>query len=340
MRSVFVASASVSILAVSLVGCATEATEVMPVPTPEFSSTFVPAPAVVIAPLSGEIVGEDFAAHSSIAAKIDNHPAARPQVGLESTDIVFEELVEGGLTRYLAVWHSTVPAELGPVRSIRPMDPDIVSPFGGIIAYSGGQDRFVRLMKAAPVYNAIHGQRDTADTFFRSKGRPGPHDVLVRAQQVVAQHPDIAPPPQQFAFSLDVASATATKEGSPTSEISIVIGAASKPSWSWRPDQLAWARSQGGVADMDSSGAQLTATNVVALRVPVTFGGYIPKTELIGSGEAWISTGGATIPAVWSKASATSPIVLTDTNGVVVRLAPGNTWVELIPLSGSLSHSQ
>ena len=71
--------------------------------------------------------------------KIDNHEDARPQVGLNRTDLVFEELVEGGLTRYVAVWHSDVPDAVGPVRSIRPMDPDIVAPLGGIIAYSGGQ---------------------------------------------------------------------------------------------------------------------------------------------------------------------------------------------------------
>lgn len=76
-------------------------------------------------------------------------------MGLQHTDIVFEELVEGGLTRYVAVWHSNVPAEIGPIRSIRPMDPDIISPLGGIVAYSGGQYRFVQLMRATPVHNAI-----------------------------------------------------------------------------------------------------------------------------------------------------------------------------------------
>ncbi|MGV8970580.1 MAG: DUF3048 domain-containing protein [Microbacteriaceae bacterium] len=325
--------------AVALSGCAPERQATMPAPTPAFSSTFVPDAPIELAPLSGEILAGDVPAHPSIAAKIDNHPNARPQVGLELTDIVFEELVEGGLTRYLAIWHSTLPAELGPVRSIRPMDPDIVSSFGGIIAYSGGQDKFVRLMKAAPVYNAIHGQPDTADTFFRSKGRPSPHDVLVKAQVVVGQHPEIAAPPQQFAFSLDVASATASKEGVATSSISLVFGAPSRPSWSWSPDTQSWLRAQSGVADMDSNGAQLSATNVVIVRVPVTVSGGIPKTELVGSGEAWVSTGGATIAVQWSKASATDPLVLVDANGVVVRLAPGNIWMELVPLSGSVSFS-
>ena len=84
---------------------------------------------------------------------------------------MFEELVEGGLTRYVAVWQSDVPAEIGPIRSIRPMDPDIISPLGGIVAYSGGQDRFVRAMKATSVYNAIHGQSDTADLMYRTVPR-------------------------------------------------------------------------------------------------------------------------------------------------------------------------
>ncbi len=333
-------STSACVVAVLVLGgCAAGPDEETPVPSPAFTSTFVAQAPSALTPLSGKTVPSDVGAHSSIAAKIDNHPRARPQVGLETADIVFEELVEGGLTRYLAIWHSAIPAELGPVRSIRPMDPDIVSPFGGIIAYSGGQDRFVRLMKAAPVYNAIHGQSDTADTFFRSKERPGPHDVLVRAQEVVAQHPEIAPPIQQFAFSGDVSSSTAAKEGAPTAAISIVIGSASQPSWGWSSDVAAWLRSQGGAADFDSAGVQLSATNVVALRVPVSVNGGIPKTELIGSGEAWISTGGATIPAQWSKQSATDPIVLVDAHGVVVRLAPGNTWIELVPLSGSIAFS-
>src|SRR5690606_16312609 len=142
--------------------------------------------------------------HASLAAKIDNHWDARPQLGLEYTDIVVEEMVEGGLTRYVAIWHSNVPAEIGPVRSIRPMDPDIISPFGGIVAYSGGQYRFVELMRSTNVYNAIHGQRDTDDIMVRARDRRPPHDVMVRAPQLIAMHADIPAPPQQYAFAPDL----------------------------------------------------------------------------------------------------------------------------------------
>ena len=320
-------------------GCTAEAPMPSPTPSPSYVSSYVPPPAYGIAPLTGEQVEVGALTAPSLAAKVDNHPDARPQVGLERTDIVFEELVEGGLTRYVAVWHSDVPAVIGPVRSIRPMDPDIISPLGGIVAYSGGQSRFVELMRAAPVYNAIHGQRDTDATFYRGDNADAPHNVLVKAPEVIAQHLDLAAPAQQFAFAESVAAATATKDGSPTTGIAMRFGGASAPSWSWDAAGERWLRFQtGGAPDTDYAGTQLSATNVVVLRVPVQVIQSIPTTQLIGSGEAWISTGGATVRATWSKRSMTAPIRLLDINGVAVRLAPGNTWVELVPLGGSLSY--
>jgi len=319
----------------ALAACSAEAAPA-PKPTPVYTSTLAAPEATGLAPLTGEVVPLGSLATSSLAAKIDNHLAARPQVGLERSDIVFEELVEGGLTRYVAVWQSDVPDEIGPVRSIRPMDPDIVSAFGGIIAYSGGQQRFVALMQQTNVYNAIHGQASTVDTFYRTKTKKSPHNVLVLASTIVGQHPEIPAPQQQFAFAADVASATATKDGAPTSLVNLRFSNATAPSWTWDATNGNYLRAQLGVADMDSNGAQLTAANVIALRVGVTVSQNVPKTELIGSGEAWISSGGSTIHATWSKDAATSAIRLVDDQGVTVRLAPGNSWIELIPTAGSV----
>ena len=330
--------AAVLAIAVGMSGCASDAPPVpMPTPTPTYTSTYVtPAPSV-IAPLTGETIPAGTAINPSLAAKIDNHKEARPQVGLERTDIVFEELVEGGLTRYVAIWQSDVPEEIGPVRSIRPMDPDIVSAFGGIICYSGGQQRFVALMQAAPVFNAIHGQQATADTFYRTKTKKAPHNVLVKASIVVSQHPELPAPAQQFAFSLDAASSTAAKDGTPSSAVNLVFSQASQPSWTWDPTRGQYLRAQLGVADMDSNGVQLGATNVIAIRVGIDTSLGVPKTQLIGSGEAWVSSGGKSIHATWSKASATSAIALTDDQGVTIRLAPGNSWIELVPNGGSVT---
>ena len=309
----------------------------MPTPTPTYTSTYVTPEPTVIAPLTGMVIPAGTATNPSLAAKIDDHPAARPQVGLERTDIVFEELVEGGLTRYVAIWQSDVPDEIGPVRSIRPMDPDIISAFGGIVCYSGGQQRFVALMQAAPVFNAIHGQKATADTFYRTKSKTAPHNVIVKAATVVAQHPELAAPAQQFAFAADVASSTAFKDGAPASAVNFVFSQATAPSWTLDPATGRYLRAQLGVADLDSNGGQLSAANVIALRVGIDTSLGVPKTQLIGSGEAWVSSGGSTIHATWGKDSPTSPIRLVDDQGVTIRLAPGNSWIELVPTAGSVT---
>jgi hypothetical protein len=308
----------------------------MPVPSPTYTSTYVEPPATTLAPLTGVAVQPGQVLGPSLAAKIDNHVDARPQVGLEHADLVFEELVEGGLTRYVAVWQSDVPAEIGPIRSIRPMDPDIISPLRGIVAYSGGQFRFVEAMKATDVYNAIHGQADTADLMFRTDSKRAPHNVLVRAQKLIAKHDDLKPPGQQFAFAIDVSSSSAVRDGKPVAKIALRFGAPSTPSWGFDAASGRYLRSQAGTADLDSAGGRLSAANVIVIRVPIGNDGGVPKTELIGSGEAWVSSGGSTIKATWRKSSQAGLIRLTDKSGTVIRLAPGNSWIELVPLSGSV----
>lgn len=316
-------------------GCAIE-TMPAPKPRPGYTSTYQAPEPTVLAPLRGTSVPAGSLAHASVAAKIDNHWDARPQVGLERTDIVFEELVEGGITRYVAVWHSDVPELLGPIRSIRPMDPDIVSPFGGIIFYAGGQARFVTMMRNTPVYNAIHGQSDTAAFMYRAGDRSAPHNVIVKAQEFLAAHSDIAAPAQQFAYSLDAASSTAAKEGDPTGTLQLTFSNGFRPAWTYDPASSRYLRLQDGAPDLDSNGAQLAATNVVSMRVPVTISQSIPKTEMLGSGEAWVTTGGGTVHATWYKAAATDAIQLLGDSGIAIRLGAGNTWVELVPTAGAV----
>lgn len=337
MRAVGAAAiALVALLAVGCTGDPLPSASPSAAPLPVYVPTYVAPPPTELAPLRGTTVAAGTSAHPSIAAKIDNHWDARPQAGLELADVVYEELVEGGITRYVAIWQSTIPELLGPVRSIRPMDPDIVAPHHGIIAYSGGQTRFVTLMQRTPVYNAIHGSADTKHTFFRAKGRKGPHDVLVKAQEVVAQHPELAAPAQQWAFAPDAAASSPAKEGSPVAAIDYRFSRLFYGTWVYDPDSSRYLRVQQGNVDVDSDGNQLAATNVVILRVTVVNDGGVPKTVLEGSGEAWVSTGGGTLRGTWSKPSMTAPVKLTDDNGFTIQLGAGNTWVELLPPQGSV----
>jgi hypothetical protein len=277
--------------------------------------------------------------HPSLCAKVDNHEEARPQYGLNSTDIVFEQLVEGGLTRYVACWDSGVPDQVGPVRSIRPMDPDIISPFGGIVAYSGGQSRFVEMMRDTVVYNAIDGQADTDETIYRTDDKFAPHNVGVAANEIIAQHLELAPPQQMFAYSSSVSTSTPAREGVPQSTINVTFSDERYPSWTYDPATQVYLRSQEGAPDLDDAGAQIQSTNVIVMMVQIDWQYTpVPRTIMVDSGEAWVSSGGKTVHATWSKASREAPILFVDDRGLIIRIAPGNTWIEMPPVeSGSVT---
>jgi hypothetical protein len=266
-------------------------------------------------------------------AKIDNNPSARPQVGLNNADIVFEELVEGGFTRYVAVWHSVVPKEIGPIRSIRPMDPDIASPFRGLIAYSGGQQRFVQMMIATKVKNVIHGQSGTEKYIFRSSKKISPHNVMVRAKKLVDKRSRLKPPAPAFEFARGTEVPSAMAFGKPAGRLITSFSGSNTPTWKFDAVSGLYLRFQeGGKKDRDERKKQLTAVNVVVQMVGVSSEyGYVPRSLVVGKGTAWISTGGKTVKARWKKKKRNSMTIFTLKSGEVVTLAPGRTWVELVP---------
>ena len=304
-----------------------------------------PAPVYLTAPLTGVQYEETTPEAAqlkkpSVACKIDNgSEAPRPQSGLNSTDIVFDEMVEGGLTRLVAIWHSTQPDGIGPVRSIRPMDPDITSAFGGIVCFSGGQAVFVNMINQAPVFVASETTEQGKGTFSRSTDRIAPHNVIVNVQKLAADHPELTPPAAQFQFGKDVQTSTAGASGVAVSKFEVKFPSASAL-WTPSADGAKWLRTQDGKALSDKlDGAQVAATNIVVLSVKIDRSyldkkyGHIPKTIMVDTGKAWIFTGGKYVEATWSKTSATSPISIVDSAGAPVLLAPGNTWVELMPVA-------
>ena len=329
-----------AVAASALLLCACDAASVDLVttatPTHEARPAAEAAPVgIAFAPLRGTPADAASLRHPSLAVKIDNHWDARPQIALNRTDLVYEELVEGGLTRYVAVWHSDVPDQVGPVRSVRPMDPLIAGPLGGIIAYSGGQQYFVDLMHATPLLNVV-ADEDDGTLFERADDRPGPHDLVLAAADVVAANAGLAPPPVQFAYGTADPLAAPSLAATPTSRIELVFSETSSPSWEWDPTTYAWLRSQDGTPDLEASGERIRATNVVTLRVAIEWPyEEVPLTALTGTGEAWVSAGGRTAHGTWTKPDAGAPITLTADDGSTLRLAPGNTWIELVPNEGS-----
>ena len=321
-------------LIVGVAGCSSPSASPSGSSGPKYVSTYeTPAP-TKLSPLLGTVVAADAATGPALSVKVCNVEHCEPQIGLNQADIVFEELVEGGITRYVAIWQSNVPEVVGPVRSVRPMDPDIVAPFGGIVAYSGWGPQEVRDMI---VNTGLVNITENDTTMYRIGDRVAPYNLALRAQQVIAENSGLAAPQQQFAYAASPALSSAGRDGTPTSAITTVFSNYSDNSWTYDAASSKYLRSQWGGPDLDEAGGQLSATNVVDMRVVIEDFMALPKTVMVSSGEVWVSTGGKTIHGTWSKDSQASPIHLTDDFGMTIRLAPGNTWIEMPPSDGSVT---
>lgn len=126
--------------------------------------------------------------------------------------------------------------------------------------------------------------------------------------------------------------------------MNITMSGYSQPSWTWDGGSGTWLRSEGGTPAVVRSGARLAATNVVVLRVTLVdtgtkdpAGNPVPETVLTGSGEALVASGGKTVKATWTKGAKPEVLKATGTDGQPVSLAPGNTWVEMVPTNGSVT---
>lgn len=283
----------------------------------------------------------------ALAIKVENSRESRPQTGLEYSDVVWEELVEGGITRYIAVYHSQVPEAVGPIRSVRPMDANIIAPLAGLMVFSGGQPPFVQAVRDVGLQVVSHDAGDAG--FYRTKDRKAPHNVFgtpeVFLEQAASTHQDS--PKEQFLFAPNAATSTVVTTGTPTTSVAVVMSSSSRPTWTWDEASATFLRSEGTTPAVSSTGTRLAATNVVVLKVTLFNTAYtdpagtpVPETQVIGSGEAVVATGGKSVTATWTKPDAATPISLTAADGSPITLAPGATWVELMPVStGSVTTS-
>jgi hypothetical protein len=332
--------ALLSVGALLLAGCAEPRPDAVETPTPE-PKVFVTAPLTGLTLEEGASGSGTFLA-PAVACKIDNVEAARPQFNLNKTDIVFVEMVEFGLTRLVAVWQSQPVDQAGPVRSVRPMDADITAPLAGIFCFSGGQLPFVNAVKDTGQYMASETteQSDDKGSFSRLSSRGAPHNVMVDVALLQSQHVDHLKAPQAmlpmvaFDPTTEAYEPASTEAGEATLSFEVKYPQAES---GWKAEGSYFVRSQDGDSHIDAASDEIIrATNVVVLQTKTDNSfkdpkyGPIPRTVMIDSGIAWVFSNGKRVKGTWTKASQSSPIQLFDAAGAQIKLAVGNTWIELM----------
>ncbi|WP_062517016.1 DUF3048 domain-containing protein [Demequina gelatinilytica] len=273
----------------------------------------------------------------ALSIKIENTEQARPQENLDKADVVFEEYVEYGISRLVAIYQSDYPESVGPIRSMRPMDRNIMGSFGGPLIFSGAQSRFISDTGASGQEMITQDRGDYG--FYRTRDKAAPHNLHGYLAKFLEQT-DADAPDQQWDIAYPAEEATAQLEGTKTTFIDITMSPRALPEWRWDNKAGLWERYEDGTPHVTADGTQLSATNVVMLWVTVRYTSgsstsSVPETLVAGeSGEGYVATGNRYIPITWSKKGQYDPFVLTTEDGDPVELAAGQTWFELVPDAG------
>lgn len=269
-----------------------------------------------------------------LVVKIDDTAQAHPQIGLDRADLVYIEEVEGGLTRLAAVFSSQIPAQIGPVRSARISDIDLLSQYGHVaFAYSGAQSRMFPVIASANLEN-LGAQRESPTIYTRDTIRFAPVNLILQANLLMSKLVD-----QKISIvtskNMGWTFGPAPVGGEPVLSVKLKWPANTYTAI-WSPTESRWLLVHADNPDFAADGGQLGPTTLVIQIVSITpskyhdkFGGVTPFSATIGSGTGYVLRDGLAFKAMWSRSDATSGTTWTLPDGTPIPFAGGQVWVAM-----------
>ncbi|MDH4116343.1 MAG: DUF3048 domain-containing protein [Acidimicrobiia bacterium] len=271
-----------------------------------------------------------------VALKVDNHPDARPQSGIQLADGIFEIRVEGSITRFMALFHNSDAEYLGPTRSGRPTDAKLIRPLEATLFISGAQGWVQRGIRNVGIEFFVE-----PPGMFRIPERRAPHNlysntVELRAFADEREVPDTPPPTALWEFGELSASSA------PAAEIDVSFARGFVVTWSWNGSQ--WERSLNGdesnfQVDFETEPERITADTLVMIEGRFftdgpgagQSGSPVPSTDTVGTGRAFVAAEGKIVEGTWARENAEDPFVLTDLAGSPMLVPPGHPWISIVP---------
>lgn len=265
------------------------------------------------------------------AVKVDNTTKAHPQAGLTKADVVYVEQVEGGVTRLAAVFSSAYPPHVGPVRSARITDIDLLRQYGTVgLMYSGSQNRLLPKLQQARLKLVSFDANPYGYT--RVGSRPRPYDVIGTFATLRKRAGKVSRP-HHVGYTFGKAPATGAR---PAHAVSIRYPAA-RLGATWSPRAHAYLLSMDGQNDMAAEGGRLSATTLVVQFATVrpsvyhdVNGANTPLTETVGKGKALFFRDGRVYVGSWSRPKASQPTEYRFAGGAPATFAAGRVWVALL----------
>jgi hypothetical protein len=294
------------------------------------ATTTTTKPTGPIAPLTGLPDPSGTALHRpALIVKIENDPNSLPQWGVDQADVVYEEIVNGGITRLAAIFNQNAPAKIGPVRSVRPTDTSIVWPLGGIFAYSGGAQYAIDSISTAPV--KLVDESAAGSAMFRDPNRVAPYNLYGVTPKLFAFGGKPVPPPALFQYRPLGQGAV----GTTVTQFTVPFPSIYPVTWTWDTTTHSWDRSTvfGGL-DWTGTHTRMSPKNVIVMHINYVngLGTMASYADLVHGGVVNVFTNGKEIDGTWARPGhdKSKPLVYLDSKGKAIRLTPGQTWVELL----------
>jgi hypothetical protein len=254
-----------------------------------------------------------------LAVKLDNSRPARPQTALANADLIYIEPVEAGLSRICAVYSSRMPKVVGPVRSARESDIELLAQFGRpALAYSGAQGKLKPLLAKASFYDVSPSHAGSA--YFRASGRAAPHNFYARTSGLLARAPK-ASKAKDIGFHLGAA----PPGGKPRSSLQVAY-TAFRIGFSWTKGGYAVSMDGRRVPSVRPATVVVQYTKIHKSRFHDRWGNFSPYTPTVGSGRAVVLRDGRAYDVKWSRPNAASGTTFTTADGRPMTFGRGQIW--------------
>ena len=270
-----------------------------------------------------------------LVVKIDDTNAAHPQIGVEDADLVYVEQVEGGLTRLAAIYTSKLPPLIGPIRSARISDIELLAQFGRVgFAYSGAQSKMRPVIAEANLEN-LSAERNPPSIYGKDPNRIGPVDMILK--------PDLLLERANANPKIKIETATASvfafgdaPKGETNTAIAKIKWPSAKYELRWDSANEKWLIYFNEKPNMAANGEHLYADTAIIQIVSITpsiygdkFGEITPFSKTTGSGKAVMLRDGFSYQISWQRNLETDVTTWKSEDGDVANFKPGRTWIFL-----------
>jgi hypothetical protein len=270
---------------------------------------------------------------AAVIVKISNTPDAHPHRGIGNADIVFVEAITTATTRLAAVFHSQLPAQVGPVRSLRPMDAPLLGPTRGVLGSTMGDGWVVKYLDKVAALKNLGTMRVPRGTYRIDRRRRAPNHAFAQPARLLALSGRRTPPPPYFQYAPDTPRSTAMRTGRRVNKVIVGYGGSATTTWTYEPRSWRWLRSERRGPHRLEGGRQVAANNVIVLTAgrdrSFTQARWMTIPKVVNaSGTLRLYSGSKMVWGRWHKRGVNEPFRFTTLDGKPLLLRPGSTWVE------------